>query len=55
MTTTVSGAQFSTEPLLKDEKSWSLLLAAYTVLWGHQMTFFKQHLNVKEVLRGIYR
>ena len=49
MTTTASGAQFSTDPLLKDEKNWNLLLTAYTEMWRHQMRYFKDHLGVKEV------
>ena len=49
MTTTASGAQFGTEPLLKDDKNWNLLLTAYTKMWRHQMRYFKNHLGVKEV------
>lgn len=43
MTTTASGAQFSTDPLLKDEKNWNLLLTAYTEMWRHQMRYSKDH------------
>ena len=52
MTTTESGAQFTTDPLLKDAKAWQQLLRAYTEMWKLQMDYYKTDLKVKEVRRG---
>ena len=52
MTTTESGKQFTTDPLLKDAKAWKQLLRAYTEMWNLQMDYYKTDLKVKEVRRG---
>ena len=52
MTTTESGAQFTTDPLLKDAKAWKPLLRAYTAMWKHQIDYYRDELKVKEVRSG---
>ena len=52
MTTTESGAQFTTDPLLKDAKVWKQLLRAYTEMWKLQIDFYRDELKVKEVRSG---